>query len=465
MSRAPIRLRLTAWYVLVLAVVLAAVSVFVVTRLRSDLTAEVDRSLRSASAQIAHGYGIEGVPEFREVAQSLLDGPRDQGTGAQILDENGGVVVSVGYVALRTPLVAGGIAAEVRAGRRIVASRRAGPAREHVRTIAVPAPRLGRRHVLVASESLAEVDRAAHRVLILLLVGGAGALVVAALGGWWIARKALLPVERMTARADEIGIRDLSQRVAVPRARDEVGHLAETLNAMLARLEQGVDARERLVADAAHELRAPLAAMRSELEVSLRHDPLDDTARHVLTSARDEVLRMGRIVDNLLTLARVDEGRLELLAGPQDLGTLAERGAQALRGTAAAVGVDVLVDAEENVTVEVDADRIDQVIANLVDNAIRFSPPDGRVRVRVWRDDGEAGIEVSDDGPGVAPDARERIFDRFAREDPARARAGGAGLGLAICREIVNAHGGRIWVENGERGGSRFVVALPLERT
>ena len=462
MSRTPIRLRLTAWYVLVLAVVLAAVGVFVVTRLRSDLTAEVDRSLRSASEQIADGYRIEGVPEFREVAQSLLDGPRDQGTGAQILAESGAVVVSVGYPALRAPLVDSRTAAEVRAGRRIVASRHAGPAGEHVRTIAMPVRRLGRRHVLVASESLAEVDRAAHRVLILLLVGSAGALVVVALGGWWIARKALLPVERMTARADEIGIHDLSQRVVVPRARDEVGHLAETLNAMLGRLEQGVDARERLVADAAHELRAPLAAMRSELEVSLRHDPLDDTARRVLTSARDEVLRMGRIVDNLLTLARVDEGRLELLAGPLDLGELAGRAAQAQRGAAAAVGVEVVVDTDEEVTIEADADRIDQVISNLIDNAIRFSPAGGQVRVRVWRDTGEAGIEVSDSGPGVVPEARERIFERFAREDPARGRAGGAGLGLAICREIVHAHGGRIWFEEGDPSGSRFVVALPL---
>ena len=460
MRRAPIRLRLTAWYVLVLAAVLAALSAFVVTRLRSDLTSEVDRSLRSAAVQIALGYRAEGPQELRDVARSVLPGPRDHGSGAQLLDPAGRVVLSLGDPVTGTALVDRATLAAAMAGRRVAGSQWRGSPPEHLRTVAIPSGRRGARQVLVVAESLAQVDRSVHRVLVLLVLGGAGALALVGLGGWWIARKALRPVERMTARADRIGIDDLSQRIAVPRVQDEVGHLARTLNAMLERLDQGVEARQRLVADASHELRAPLAAMRSELEVSLRHDPLGDPARAVLSSARDEVVRMGRIVDNLLTLARVDEGRLELLTAPQDLRVLAERAARTQRASAAAAGVDIVVEGDA-ATVEADRDRVDQVISNLIDNAIRFSPAGGRVRVLLWDDTAEAGIAVCDDGPGVPAEARESIFERFARQDPARGRSGGAGLGLAICRDIVRAHHGRIWVEARNPRGSAFVVALP----
>jgi heavy metal sensor kinase len=298
-------------------------------------------------------------------------------------------------------------------------------------------------------------------VLILLLLGSGAALALIGLGGWWIARKALQPVARMTTRADRIGIDHLDERIAVPRVNDEVGHLARTLNAMLDRLQEGVAARQRLVGDASHELRAPLAAMRSEIEVSLRQDPLDAAARKVLESARDEVIRMGRIVDDLLTLARVSEGQLELLIGPQDLRALAGEAANAHRSAAHAAGVELVTEGD-SVAVAGDHDRLNHVIGNLVDNAIKFAPRGSTVRIETSEQPSGARVAVSDAGPGIPPDARERIFERFARLDPARSRKGGAGLGLAICAEIVRAHGGRIWVEENEPRGSRFVVELPV---
>jgi signal transduction histidine kinase len=231
---------------------------------------------------------------------------------------------------------------------------------------------------------------------------------------------------------------------------------------MLDRLEAGVDARERLIADASHELRAPLAAMRAELEVSLSQDALAEGARAVLESARDEVLRMGRIVDDLLTLARVDEGRLELLTAPLDLEELVTRAAGTHRAAAAAKGVEIVVRSAP-VALRGDHDRLGHVLGNLIDNAIRFAPAGSPVLVTVWCTDGESGVAVSDEGPGVPAEARERVFERFSREDPARGRDGGAGLGLAICREIVHAHHGRIWVEDGRPRGSSFVVALPRD--
>jgi heavy metal sensor kinase len=457
---APIRIRLTAWYVVLLAVVLAGIGTFVVTRLRTDLTKELDHSLRSGAARIAEGYKAEGEKDFRDVASTVLPGPFNRGSGAQVLAPNGPVLFSIGDPVTQTPLIDEEDVPRVLAGRRPAAEIHRGNPSRHLRTIAIPAERRGRREVLVVVESLADVDRAVQRVLILLLLGAGAALALVAGGGWWIARKALKPVERMTTRADDIGIDHLDERIAVPRVNDEVGHLARTLNAMLDRLQEGVEARQRLVADASHELRAPLAAMRSEIEVSLRQDQLDGAARAVLESARAEILRMGRVVDDLLTLARVSEGQLELLIAPQDLRALADEAVRAHRSAADAADVE-LVAGGEPVAVAGDRDRLNHVIGNLVDNAIKFAPAGTQVLIEVGRHANSARIAVSDEGPGVPPDERERIFERFARLDPARSRTGGAGLGLAICAEIVHAHGGRIWVEPDEPRGSTFVVELP----
>jgi heavy metal sensor kinase len=457
---APIRVRLTAWYVIVLAVVLVGLGAFVVTRLRSDLTAELDGPLRAGAVQIAAGFRAEGAKDFLDVAHTVLPGPRYRGSGAQILHAAGPVAIADGDPVTETPLIDAATRRRVLAGGRVVASVQRGSPSMHFRLVALPVNRRGRRYALVVVESLATVDRAVHSALLLLLVGSGVALALIALGGWWIARKALRPVERMTTRADGIGIHDLTERIAIPRVQDEVGHLARTLNAMLDRLEEGVDARQRLLADASHELRAPLAAMRSELEVSLRHDALGEEARVVLASTRDEVVRMAQIVDNLLTFARVDEGRLDLLIGCPDLRALAEEVARTHQTAAESAGVELVVDGDP-VEVAADRDRLGQVIGNLVDNAIRFAPPGSEIRISVRHDSGGARIQVSDLGPGVPADARDRIFERFARQDPARGRRGGAGLGLAICREIVRAHGGRIWVEANEPRGGTFVVELP----
>jgi len=301
-------------------------------------------------------------------------------------------------------------------------------------------------------------------VLVLLLLAGPAALAATALGGWWLARKALLPVDRMTSKAQEIGIDRLHERIALPRARDEIGHLAETLNAMLDRLERGVEEKHRLVADASHELRTPLAAMRAELDVSLMDDDLQPEAREVLESTREEVDRMSRIVDNLLTLARVDEGRLELLPTRVSLDEAIEAAAGPLRPLATAKQVQLELDGEPGET-RADPQRLHQALTNFIENAIKFTQPGGTVSVTAWRRNGEVGVTVRDNGPGIPAQDRTHVFDRFYRADRARGREGsGSGLGLAICREIADAHGGRVWVESKEGEGSSFSLALPSAR-
>jgi two-component system OmpR family sensor kinase len=455
--RWPIRARMTAWYVVLLAVVVAAVGAFLVVRLRSDLTAAVDRGLRPAAAQIADGYRAEGAPEAVDVAGSVLTGERP---AAQILDASGRVAVSFGDPVSRAPMLTGAEAAAVLRGGEVTRTVELGPGRQRFRLVARPTVRRGRRQLAVAVESMATVDRSVRRVLVLLVVAGPAALLATALGGWLLARRALRPIDRMTARAAAIDLDRIEDRLAVPRTGDEVAHLATTLNAMLDRIEHGVEEQHRLVADASHELRTPLAAMRAEIDVSLRADQLDPAARRVLESAREEVDGMTRTVDDLLVLASLDEGRLELLVAPLDLHDVVARAVGSLRPLARSRGVSLRVDGPEAIAVG-DADRLEHAVRNLIENAIKFSPEGGEVVVTTWLADREVGVTVRDQGPGVAPDVRERIFDRFFRADPARSRStGGGGLGLAISREIAIAHAGRVWVDDAGARGSAFSLAL-----
>jgi heavy metal sensor kinase len=454
----PIRARLTVWYAALLAVIIVALGAFLVLRLRSDLQAAIDRDVRSAAAMVAVGYTAEGTEEFLEVAEKVL--PRS-GSAAQVLDGSGRVLLTYGDEVAARDMVDDDVRAGALAGRRRLVTARPPDSEQRFRFMVLPADRLGARHVVVVGESLESVERSVDRVLVLLLLAGPAALAATALGGWWLARKALLPVERMTSQAQRIGIDRLDERIAVPEANDEIRRLAVTLNAMLDRLEHGVEEKHRLIADASHELRTPLAVMRAELDVTLRGEQLSPDARLVLESAREEVGRMSRTVNNLLTLAEVDEGRLGLLPARVELRDAIEAAARPLRPLAAAKHLQLEVGGD-GAEAEADPQRLHQAITNFIENAIKYARPDGHVRATAWSTDAEVGVTVADDGPGIPAEAREHLFDRFYRVDGARGRDdGGSGLGLAICREIAGAHGGRVWVESEEGRGSRFSLALP----
>jgi len=421
----PVRVRLTAWYAVLLAAIVVALSTFLVLQLKDDLEDAVNREVRDASAHLAEVYTNEGAQDFRDISATVLP---TGAAAAQILSSDRRVVVGYGDRLARRPIAPQSAFEAALGGHTSLATVHLGPSDQRYRA---------------------------------LLLAGPAALAATAVGGWWLARKALLPVERMTSKAAQIGIDRLDERIDVPAAKDEIGHLADTLNAMLDRLQQGVEEKHRLVADASHELRTPLAAMRAELDVSLIADDLPAEAREVLESTREEVNRMSRIVDNLLTLARVDEGRLELLTTRVDLGEAAAAAARPLRSLAAAKHVRLDLDAEPELA-RADPQRLHQALTNFIENAIKFTQEGGAVQIETWRDNGEVGVTVRDNGPGIPARDSAHVFDRFYRADPARGRAGrGSGLGLAICREIADAHGGRVWVESEEGKGSAFSLALP----
>src|SRR4051794_25395493 len=360
----PIRLRLTVWYALLLTAIITAVGVFVVVRLRSDLTASIDDRLRPATGQIAAGYHSEGVAEFRDVAVTVLSGER---AAAQVLGARGRVVLAYGDPVSQAPLLNARELAAVERGQTInrTARRDAGPG--GFRVVARPVTRRGQPQVMAAAESMGPVESSIDRLGILLLLACPVALLLTTAGGWWLARRALRPVDRMTATAERIEVERLDQRLEGPRTNDEIARLARTLNAMLDRIRFGVQQQRRLVEDASHELRTPLAAMRSEIDVSLRADELPPTARAVLESVREEVDRLSRTVDDLLTLASVDDGGLMLAREAVDLNDLAHVTGAALAPLAERAGVTVRA-AGDRAMVVVDPERLRQALGNLVDN-------------------------------------------------------------------------------------------------
>jgi heavy metal sensor kinase len=457
--RLPIRVRLTAWYIAVLAAIIGVLGPFVVLQFRSDMQAGIDRDARRAWVALAHEYADEGLQHYGDYGRTFL--PRDG--AAQVFDSGGRLLASWGDDMDEGGILApAGPRADALAGKARLVTVSLGEDGEKYRVRIAPVERLGERHVLAVAESLQPVEASVARVLTLLLLTVPAALVAASIAGWWLARKALLPVRRMTSKADHIGIDRLDERIAVPHARDELAHLAVTLNAMLDRLEQGVAEHQRFVAHASHELRTPLAVMRAELDVNLRGD-MPESGRAVLESAREEVDRMSRTVENLMTLAHADEGQLQLLTTQVDLTDAADAAIRSLAPAAANNGIDLHA---EDVTgdppiVEADPHRVHQVLVNFIENAIKYTAPGGVVRVRAWQQGDRAGVTVSDTGRGIPPEARAHVFDRFFRVDRARQRtSGGSGLGLAICREIAEAHGGRVWVESEVGSGSAFSLEL-----
>jgi heavy metal sensor kinase len=454
----PIRLRVTIWYVALLAVLVGALVVFVVTRLRTDLVDGIDASLDTRASQIALGFQENGESEFQDAFDASLRGLPGAESAAQLLDVTGTVQQSAGDQVAEQPLIGAADLASVAEGGTIRRSVEVGPDAESFRILAIALPGSPSRIVVVAT-SLDAVTSSVGRLITLLLLGGPAVLVIAGVGGWWLARGALAPVSRIARTAGEIGIEQLDERVDVPRTADEVHDLAVTINRMLERLERGVKDQRRFIDDASHELRTPLAVMRAELEVALRERDLVPGARATLESLCHDVEGMGATVEDLLTLARADEGKLALAKEAINLQTSVVAVREALAPMAAASKVEVRVEGR-GTRVVADERRIEQILRNLLANAITFAGPGGHVVVKTWKESGSAYCSVRDDGPGIPDPMRSRVFDRFFRADEART-GNGAGLGLAICRELVTAHGGRIQVESHPGDGSTFTFTIP----
>ena len=321
---------------------------------------------------------------------------------------------------------------------------------------------------LVIAIPMRDIDDTLHHLLLVEVLVAAGVLLALALLAWWVVHLGLKPLEEMGATAGAIAAGDLSQRVDIADERSEVGQLGVALNSMLVQIEHAFAERtasearlRRFVADASHELRTPLTSIRGYAELFRRGAATrpDDLAKTMMR-IEEAAARMGVLVEDLLLLARMDQGRpLELK--PVDLSRLAAAAVDDMRAASPERAVDF--ESKGAVVVNGDELRLRQVLANLLENARTHTPPATPVAVRVGIAGADAVIEVSDQGPGMSADDAARVFERFWRADPSRAReSGGSGLGLAIVAAITEAHGGRVEVQTAPGEGATFRIWVPL---
>jgi two-component system OmpR family sensor kinase len=442
MSRIPIRIRLTLFFAIAMAIVLAAVGVFVYARVAADLDHAFDKELRSRaqalSALVQRGGSVRGTG------------------GSETFTE---LVAPDGRVVEATP----GLRGQALLSQSQLARARRGPAffdrsalpgqDEPGRVLALPL----RSNVLVVGATLEHRNDTLTSLQAAFLLGGPIALLLMSAGGYLLAGAALQPIEAMRRRADEISTSSLDERLPVPAAQDEVSRLGRTLNEMLARLEDGLERERRFVADASHELRTPLTTLRAELELALRRSRTTEEFESSIRSAAEETERLSRIADDLLILARAEQGTLALRREPTDLVDLLETVRDRFGARAEVEGRPLTVESEEAPVARVDRLRLEQALGNLVDNAFRHGR--GPITLTAASHNSSVDLHVLDHGPGFPSEFREHAFKPFSRATPS---GDGSGLGLAIVDTIARAHDGSVGADLGRDGGADVWIRLPL---
>jgi heavy metal sensor kinase len=436
-ARLPLRARLTLWYAGVLTLVLAAYATGVFLVLRQSLVRDLDRALH----------------DDRETAEQMLERAADGSIGWRATPHDHDHDEDVGRRWL-----------EVRGddGRLLYARPAEIPREPAVRRSSAPYVVDGLPVTLIVARSEEPLRRELHELLLIMALGLPVAVALAAVGGYALARRALAPVGRLADRARAITAEHLDERLPVERPGDELGQMAAVFNETLGRLQRSFEQLRRFTADASHELRTPLTAMKTVGEVGLRERREGEDYREVIGSMLEEVDRLAHLVDGLLTLSRADAGTVRLDRVPEDLGDIAREVAAQLGVLAEEKQQGLAVESGERVVARVDRAVLRQALVNLVDNAIKYSPEGGDIRVVVR--DGARGpsVEVSDTGPGIPLEHRGRVFDRFYRLDRGRSRElGGTGLGLSIARWAVEANGGRLELASADHAGCTFRMSFP----
>ena len=460
-----LKVRLTLWYGIALGVILVVFAATLYVVMARDLKEHVDRSLEEAGTVAVRALEQRRVGPFFQFDDLVNEFPE-----LAVVDKFFQIFSPAGMITIQSPnvrrldipLSKAALGAAL-AGKAIFESARL-PQNPPVRLLSVPIQYEGRlTHILQIGTSLREVEESLHRLLFTLLLGGPLALGIALVGGWFLAGRALRPVEAITEAARRIAAGDLTQRLAGSQSSDEIGRLAATFNDMIGRLETSFRQIQRFSADASHELRTPLTVMKGETELALRRPRSAEDYRLVLESSLEEIDRMARIVEDLLFLSRADLGEVRMERRPVRLDALVEDIQRQAAVLGQEQGIEVLITAVQPATVIGDEFRLRELVLNLVDNAVNYSRPGDKVEMALTTEANTARLSVSDHGIGISPEALPRIFDRFYRSDEARAHSPkGTGLGLAICKWIAEAHHGQIEVQSSLGQGSRFTLVLPL---
>jgi two-component system OmpR family sensor kinase len=443
---------MTLAFTIVMAILLAALGFYVYSRFKTELSEQIDQSLRS------HGDDIASLVARKDLSRSTSLLGREE-SFAQVLTPSGGIYATTDQLADHPQLTPAETARAAQASFLVT--------RPHVRSIAGearllarPAHARGRTFVVVVAASLDDRNESLRNLGTILLIGGPVGLLLASLAGYAVSGTALRPVEAMRRRAAAISAAEPEQRLPLPEANDELRRLGETLNQMLDRLEAALERERTFVDDASHELRTPLAMHKTELELALRYAKTPEEMRAAIASAIVEVDRLSALAEDLLVLARSEQGKLALhlrrVRLADLLGDVGERFASRIDGS----GRTLVVEPTNGLTIDADPVRLEQALSNLVENAIQHGG--GEITVRASESDRDLQIHVEDRGPGFPPEFLDRAFERFSRADQARG-GDGTGLGLAIVEAIARAHRGTAHAANRNGSGADVWIELPAQ--
>lgn len=439
----PIRARVTLAFASVLAVVLILVGGFVYSRFRADANNAVDAELRARTAVFFAARSPD--PQLRI---DLL-GVSDEHFG-QVVNPAGRVIVRSAQLG-RTPIV------RLQPGYRF-ATVRTRVERRSVRTLTTRRDRI----TLVLASALDDRNDSLASLADLLWFGGVITFVSATQAAWLLARAALRPVERLRTAAGSYSARDLTGRLLVPPASDELQRLALTLNEMLARIQESFDRQRIFVDRASHELRTPLANLSMELELAFRRERSVEEMRRALAGAADEAHRLDRLASNLLVLARTTDGRLPIAPLPTNLEQLVTDTLRTFAARAESGSVALVAEVSVPEPVTVDPVRIRQALTNLIENSLRVTPAGGTVAVRAGVEGNDVTVRVFDTGPGFPVELGDEVFSMFVRGPSTSRAVDGAGLGLAIVAAVAEAHHGTVRIELGG-SGTTVIMRLPRD--
>ena len=465
-----VRTRLTLWYASVLAISLVAFALLVYYAAARIFYERQDESLRSTAETVASAYMQEleeegSIAKANEVVLAQMVFPNRY---VEVVDTEGRLVAESSNLVGHSLTLSAATLSEARLRSvGFVVSKTIESESLGVRVAAVPLSKNSNNPFgfAVVAESLNVIEAGLRRLRRDFFAGVPLVLLFASLGGYFLARKSLAPIALMNAQTQRITAENLSSRLDLTNPRDELGQLATTINALLARLDATFTEQQRFIADASHELRTPLAVLRGETEVALEQNRGAEDYRESLTLIRDEAERLTRIVESLFILARQPVDQHSIMKEPLRLNEVVSECVRSAQVLATQRGLRLHLDgATSEVNFTGDDEMLKRMLLNLLDNAVKYTAPGGDVGVALSTQNGSARIVVTDSGIGIPAADQPRIFDRFYRVDKARSRAlGGAGLGLSIAKWIVEAHGGTIAVQSIPTQGSEFIVDLPLK--